>query len=215
MHSEIVLYAIIAINVLFSWKGFEDPSFFRTYEFHMGSILSGDQKRMISSGFLHVDIAHLAFNMLALYSFGEVILQTFGTLFFLTTYFASLLLGNLLTVYFHKNNYSYRAVGASGAVTGILYSAILMYPHMQISLFFIPIGIPAYIFGFIYLLYSIYGMKSQHDNIGHTAHIGGAVAGFVFTLFQVPSLFYTHTFIVVILLIPILLLFLLAQKGKI
>lgn len=214
MQSEIILWVIIGLNVLFSWKGFEDLTFFRTYEFHMGSILSGDQKRMISSGFLHADIAHLAFNMLALYSFGEVIIQTFGNVFFITTYFSSLLLGNLLTVYFHRNNYGYRAVGASGAVTGILYSAILMYPYMQISLFFIPIGIPAYIFGFIYLLYSIYGMKAQNDNIGHTAHIGGALAGFAFTLFQAPSLFYTNTFIVVLLLIPIILLFILAQRGK-
>ena len=85
---------------------------------------------------------------------------------------------------------------------------------MQISLFFIPIGIPAYIFGFIYLLYSIYGMKAQNDNIGHTAHIGGALAGFAFTLFQAPSLFYTNTFIVFLLLIPIILLFILAQRGK-
>lgn len=215
MQENIVLLVIIGINVLMSWKGFEDMNFFRTYEFHIGSIQSGDQKRMITSGFLHADIAHLAFNMIALYSFGNVIIETFGNLFFLTTYFASLLLGNLLTLYFHKHNYGYRAVGASGAVTGILYSAILMYPNMQISLFFIPIGIPAYIFGFIYLLYSIYGMKAQNDNIGHTAHIGGALAGFAFTLFKVPSLFVTNTFIVVLLLIPIVFLFIIAQRGKI
>jgi membrane associated rhomboid family serine protease len=215
MQENIALLVIIGINVLVSWKGFEDMNFFRTYEFHLGSILNGDQKRMITSGFLHADFMHLIFNMLALLSFGNVIIETFGNLFFLTTYFASLLLGNLLTLYFQKHNYNYRAVGASGAVTGILYSSILMYPDMQISLFFIPIGIPAYIFGFIYLLYSIYGMKAQNDNIGHTAHIGGALAGFTFTLFKVPSLFVTNTFIVVLLLIPIVFLFVLAQRGKI
>lgn len=214
MEYTIFLIAIIAVNVLFSWKGFEDTLFFRKYEFHIGSIRSGEQIRMLSSGFLHVDIAHLAFNMIALFSFGRVIIDSFGNLYFLLIYFASLLFGNLLTLYFHKDNYNYRAVGASGAVTGILYAAILLYPDMGIYIFFIPIAIPAYVFGFIYLMYSIYGMKSKSDNIGHTAHFGGAIAGYVLTLSREPSLITNSSFIVILLAVPILILFFMAKLGK-
>lgn len=214
MEYNLFLIAIIAANVLFSWKGFEDESFFRKYEFHIGRIRSGEQIRMISSGFLHVDIMHLAFNMIALYSFGGVITQSFGNLYFLIIYFASLILGNLLTMVFHKNDYNYRAVGASGAVTGIIYAAILLYPDMGIYMFFIPIAIPAYIFGFLYLMYSIYGMKSQNDTIGHTAHFGGAIAGYVLTLLKEPSLIINSSFIVILLAVPIIILFIMAKQGK-
>jgi membrane associated rhomboid family serine protease len=169
---------------------------------------------MISSGFLHADITHLAFNMIALYSFANVVIGYFGSLFFLVIYLGSLILGNIVTFFFEKNNYSYRAIGASGAVTGIIYSAILLVPFQDVYLFFIPIGIPAYIFGFIYLLYSIYGMKSKSDNIGHTAHFGGAIAGYVFTIAKLPSLLYESTWIVILLGVPIVILFVLAKMKK-
>jgi membrane associated rhomboid family serine protease len=214
MDNNFVLIALIVITVLFSYKGFQDQSFFRKYEFHIGSISSGEQIRMISSGFLHADIAHLAFNMIALYSFANVVIGYFGSLFFLVIYLGSLLLGNIVTFFFEKNNYSYRAIGASGAVTGIIYSAILLVPFQDVYLFFIPIGIPAYIFGFIYLLYSIYGMKSKSDNIGHTAHFGGAIAGYVFTIAKLPSLLYESTWIVILLGVPIVILFVLAKMKK-
>lgn len=214
MDWNIFLVAIIAINVLFSLKGFEDIAFFRKYEFHVGSIRSGEQIRMISSGFLHVDIAHLAFNMLTLYFFAPVVYNYLGNFSFLIVYIASLIFGSLLTMLFHKDDYSYRAVGASGAVTGILYSAILINPEMSIYLFFIPIPIPAYIFGIVYLLYSIYGMKAKNDNIGHTAHFGGAIGGYVITLIKSPEFITENTYMVILLAIPIVILFFMAKSGK-
>jgi membrane associated rhomboid family serine protease len=99
-------------------------------------------------------------------------------------------------------------------VTGILYSAILLQPDMSLFLFFIPIPIPAYLFGIGYLLYSIYGIKSKRDNIGHTAHFGGAIGGYVFTLVKEPHLLTDSLTMVVLLAIPIVLLFVLAKKGK-
>ena len=114
----------------------------------------------------------------------------------------------------HKNEYSYRAIGASGAVIGILYSAILINPTMSLYLFFIPIPIPAYLFGIGYLLYSIYGMKAKNDNIGHTAHFGGAIGGYLITLIKAPSMLVDNTFMVVLLAIPIILLFAIAKTGK-
>ncbi|MDI1256613.1 MAG: rhomboid family intramembrane serine protease [Flavobacterium sp.] len=212
--NSIVLFGIIAVNVLVSFKGFEDMAFFRKYEFHIGSIRAGEQLRMITSGFLHADIMHLGFNMLTLYFFAPIVIAYLGSFSFLLIYFGSLVFGSLLTLYFHKNDYSYRAIGASGAVTGILYSAILFQPDMKVSMFFIPIGIPAYIFGIIYLLYSIYGMKAKRDNIGHTAHIGGAIGGYVLTLAKAPVLLTESLNTVLLLAVPIVILFVLAKIGK-
>lgn len=209
------LIAIIAANVLFSYKGFTDMSFFRKYEFHIGSIRAGEQSRMISSAFLHADWGHLFFNMFTLYMFAPVVIQYLESISFLLIYIGSLLCGSLLTLFFHKDDYSYRAVGASGAVTGVLYAAILLYPNMSLYLFFIPIPIPAYLFGIGYLLYSIYGMKAKNDNIGHTAHFGGAIGGYLITLSKEPDMLTDNTLMVVLLAIPIVLLFVLAKVGKI
>ncbi|HLA56108.1 MAG TPA: rhomboid family intramembrane serine protease [Flavobacterium sp.] len=211
----IVLIAIIVINIIISYKGFEDQSFFRKYEFHIGSIRAGEQIRMFTSAFLHADIPHLAFNMLTLYFFAPVVIDFLGNPSFVLVYAGSLICGSLLTLYFHKNDYSYRAIGASGAVTGVLYSAILLRPDMDLFLFFIPIPIPAYLFGIGYLLYSIYGMKAKRDNIGHTAHFGGAIGGYAITLCRNPDLFVEHTQMVIILAIPIVILFILEKLGKI
>ena len=208
------LIVIIAANILFSYKGFNDLSFFRKYEFHIGSIRSGEQIRMLSSGFLHANWGHLFFNMFTLYMFAPVVISYLGGFMFVLIYAVSLVCGSLLTLVFHNNDYNYRAIGASGAVTGILYSAILLEPEMSLYLFFIPIPIPAYVFGIGYLLYSIYGMKAQNDNIGHTAHFGGAVGGYLFTISKVPTMLVENTFMVVILAVPIILLFILAKLGK-
>ncbi len=213
MMDDFFLLAIIAANVLFSIKGFNDESFFRKYQFHVGSIRAGEQFRMITSAFLHADIVHLAFNMIALYSFAPVVSQTLGNVTFLLIYATSLIFGSLLTMVFHGNDYSYRAVGASGAVTGIIYSAILLYPDMTIGIFGI-IPMPAYIFGIGYLLYSIYGMRAKNDNIGHTAHFGGAIGGYAITLLKDPILFEEHTFMVILLAVPIIILFAMAKMGK-
>lgn len=213
MMDNIFVLAIIAANILISIKGFNDESFFRKYQFHVGSIRAGEQIRMVSSAFLHADFVHLAFNMIALYSFAPVVTENLGNLTFLLVYAGSLIFGSLLTMVFHGNDYSYRAVGASGAVTGIIYSAILLYPDMTIGIFGI-IPLPAYIFGIGYLLYSIYGMRAKNDNIGHTAHFGGAIGGYAITLLKEPMLFEQHTLMVVLLALPIIILFVMAKIGK-
>lgn len=207
------LLGIILANVLISIKGFNDESFFRKFQFHVGSIRAGEQFRMISSAFLHADVFHLVFNMIALYSFAPVVFESLGNTTFLLIYAGSLVFGSLLTMVFHGNEYNYRAVGASGAVTGIIYSAILLYPDMIIGIFGI-IPMPAYIFGIVYLLYSIYGMRTKNDNIGHTAHFGGAIGGYAITLLKEPSLFQESLLMVILLAIPIIILFVMAKMGK-
>ncbi|WP_417213725.1 rhomboid family intramembrane serine protease [Bizionia sp.] len=212
---SIVTMVIIAANALISFKGFSDYSFFEQYKFNVGALIRGEKIRMLTSGFLHVDTAHLFFNMFSLYFFADVVIAYLGSFQFLIVYLGSLLLGNLLSLYFHKNEYHYSAVGASGAVMGIIYSAILLQPGMSLYLFFIPIPIPAYIFGIGYLLYSIYGMKNRVGNIGHDAHFGGAIGGYVITLILATWLFEKNLLMIGLLALPIILLFVLKKLGKI
>jgi membrane associated rhomboid family serine protease len=212
---HLVTLSIIAANVIISMKGFKDYSFFEKYKFNIGGIRRGEQFRMLSSGFLHMDFSHLLFNMLTLYFFANVVLSSVGAINFILIYLASLFVGNLLSFYFHKNELHYSAIGASGAVSGILYSAILFYPNMSLYLFFIPIPMPAWLFGILYLLYSIYGMKKSIGKIGHDAHFGGALAGYFLTILIVPSLIETQLWIVTLLLVPLLLLFILIKLKKI
>ena len=212
---HIATIAIMAANVLASLKGFNDQTFFERYKFGVGAIQAGQKDRMVTSGFLHVDLSHLFFYMFTLYFFADVVIDWFGPSKFLILYFISLVAGSLLALYFHKNEPYYSAVGASGAVTGILYSAILLEPGMRLGIMFIPIPLPAYILGILYLFYSIYGMKTRMGNIGHTAHFGGAIGGYVATLLFKPDLLVTDTLMVLLLALPIVLLFILGKMGKI
>ncbi|MFS4468230.1 rhomboid family intramembrane serine protease [Maribacter sp. 2210JD10-5] len=212
---DIATIAIIGANILVSLKGFNDSYFFDRYKFAIGAIRAGQKERMFTSGFLHVDIPHLFFNMFTLYFFADVVIGWFGQMKFLIIYAISLLAGSLLALFFHKDEPYYSAVGASGAVTGILYSAILLQPNDSLYIMFIPVPIPAYVLGIGYLLYSIYGMKSRLGNIGHTAHFGGAIGGYATTLLFLPSLLQTDTLMVLLLAIPIILLFILEKLGKI
>ncbi|TGV01029.1 rhomboid family intramembrane serine protease [Flavivirga rizhaonensis] len=211
---DLVTIIIIAANIIISYKGFGDYSFFDKYKFHVGGVQRGEQIRMFSSGFLHVDTQHLLFNMLTLYFFAGVVITLLSPLYFILIYGGSLLVGSLLSLYFHRNEYHYSAVGASGAVTGVLYAAILLRPEMDLYMFFIPFPIPAYIFGIGYLLYSIYGMKNRIGNIGHDAHFGGAIGGYAITLVLSPGLFKTNLLMIGLLAIPIVLLFILKKMGK-
>lgn len=206
--------AIIAANFLVSVKGFNDRAFFERYKFSIGAVNGGQRERTVTSGFLHVDFSHLLFNMITLFFFANVVITWFGPSKFVIMYFISLLAGSLLALFFHKDEPYYSAVGASGAVTGILYAAILLQPDMRLGIMFIPIPLPAYVLGIGYLLYSIYGMKSRIGNIGHSAHFGGAIGGYVTTLIFRPSLLATDTLMVILLAVPIIILFVLEKAGK-
>jgi len=214
MNIDKILLFIIIANVLASIKGFNDRLFFDKYKFQMGAIQRGEKMRMLTSAFLHVDYMHLILNMYVLYIFAPIIIIKLGVVKFLVLYFGSLLAGSLFTMYFHKKELYYSAVGASGAVAGIIYAAILLNPNMRLIMFPLPIPIPGYIFGLGYLLYSIYGMKKQLGNVGHSAHLGGAIGGYALMLLVYPVIF-TQSFTVVILLgIPIVLLLIFGHKLK-
>ncbi len=212
---SLITIIIIGANIIFSMKGFKDFSFFEKYKFNIGGVKRGEQVRMLSSGFLHADMQHLLFNMFTLYIFADVVIYYLNPFYFIILYIGSLLVGNLLSYYFHKNEYHYSAVGASGAVMGVLYSAILLNPEMRLYMMFIPIPMPGYVFGIGYLLYSIYGMKNKVGNIGHDAHFGGAIGGYVITLVLAPWLFQENLLMVGLLSVPIILLYVMRKTGKI
>ena len=201
---------IIGLNVYFSYKGFNDPVFFNKYKFNPSYIKKGEKIRYISSAFLHVDTTHLIVNMFTLYFFIDSVIYRVGSISFLIIYFASLIFGNWITYRINQNKLNYNAVGASGAVMGVVYSAILLNPDMTLIFFIIPM--PGYLFGLGYLFYSIYSMNSVNDNIGHEAHLGGAIAGFFTTILISPMVLLTNIFTVFILLIPIIYFYL---KSKI
>ena len=200
-----VLFLIILINIIFSYKGFRNKFFFDRYKFDILKLDSGDLVRMISSGFLHVDYNHLIINMLTLYFFADYVVYGVGWVNFLIIYIVSLLLGNYFSYKFHRNQKNYTAVGASGAVSGIVYSSILIFPDMKLFFIFFPIPMPGYFFAVGYLIYTIYSMKRQNDNVGHTAHFGGSIAGILTTLLIFPELFVKSalTLIILITTIPI------------
>ena len=209
-----VLLVIIIANVALSMKGFSDRYFFDKYKFQIGAINRGQKIRMLTSAFLHVDYMHLILNMYVLYIFAPIIIIKLGIIKFLILYIGSLLAGSFFTLTFHKNELYYSAVGASGAVAGIIYAAILLNPNMSLYMFPLPIPIPGYIFGLGYLLYSIYGMKKQIGNVGHSAHLGGAIGGYALMLVVYPEIFSISISTVLLLGVPIVLLLVFGHKLK-
>jgi membrane associated rhomboid family serine protease len=214
MNIDPVLLILIIANVAFSIKGFSDRSFFEKYKFQIGAINRGEKVRMFTSAFLHVDYMHLILNMYVLYIFAPIIIFKLGVIKFLILYVGSLFAGSFFTLFFHKKELYYSAVGASGAVAGIIYAAILLNPDMTLMMFPLPIPIPGYIFGLGYLLYSIYGMKKQIGNVGHSAHLGGAIGGYALMLLVYPTIFTISLTTVVLLGIPIVLLLVFGHKLK-
>lgn len=200
-----MLYLIIALTVLISIKGFKDLSFFNKYKFNISSVKNGEKYRMFSSAFLHVDFNHLFFNLFTLLVFSNQILNELGGLYYIIIYIVSLYFGNYYTYKQYKNNGFYSAVGASGAVSGIVYSAILLFPEMKLVFILFPIPLPSYIFGIGYILYSIYGMKKLNDNIGHSAHLGGAISGIIITILIKPSILISQTWLIFLLILPFII----------
>lgn len=199
-----VLWILIAVNCLATYYAFQDISIFERYKLQIGAVLQRKQyDRIITSSFLHGDYIHLIFNMLSLYFFAPIIIETTSSIFFLIVYFLSVVGGSLFAIFNHKNQNWYSAVGASGGVTGIVFASICMFPHMKMGLLILPIMIPAWIFAILYLLYSIYGMKAQNDNIGHEAHVGGAILGMLAILVYHPQVIIINGLYIGIICIPI------------
>ncbi len=194
---------IMVLNLLISLRGFGNPLALSKGVFQVDRVLShGEWHRLLTSGFLHVSWNHLIFNMLTLYFFAGNLESALGPLYFILVYMGSLIGGNLFSLFIHRHNPMYRAVGASGAVSGVVFAAIALFPGMSLAFIFVPIPFPAWVYGLGFVLYSIYGIRSQRDNIGHEAHLGGAIIGLLIALAIVPEMFLLNTLPIFMVLIP-------------
>ncbi|MHC4156151.1 MAG: rhomboid family intramembrane serine protease [Planctomycetota bacterium] len=172
---------VIAATVYCSYRGFNSPAYVDRYIFNPEHILKDKQYyRLVSSGFLHADWMHLLFNMYSLYSFGSVIEDVFGPLTFLAIYFASVLGGSAVSLYLHRKH-DYNALGASGGVCGIIFACIFLVPGSSVRILLLPINIPAYIYAILFMGISYFGIRHKIGNIGHDAHLGGAIIGLLTT----------------------------------
>ncbi|MBL0913458.1 MAG: rhomboid family intramembrane serine protease [Bacteroidia bacterium] len=213
MNINITLLIILA-NVIVSLIGFRNTQFMERYLFRTGSILKRKQyDRLLTSGFLHVNFMHLFFNMFTLFFFGSFLEKgsPLPGYMYLVIYFASLLLGNLLALVLNKNNDNYSAVGASGAVSGVLFATIALSPSTKLYLFF-ALGMPAWIYGVGYMLYTIYGIRSRAGNIGHEAHLGGALAGILIMVAYQPALLRMHPWVILGMTVPALVFLFIAIR---
>jgi membrane associated rhomboid family serine protease len=150
--------------------------------------------RFITSGLIHQDYMHLFFNMFAFYSFGSVVEEHFayafpemGQLLFVALYVLGVVASDIPTYLKHQNQPYYNSLGASGGVSSIVFAAILLYPMMEMGLLLLPIRLPGFIFGGLYMFYSYYQAQRGGDFINHDAHLYGALFGLVFTVIAIPA----------------------------
>ncbi len=212
----IVPLLLIIINVIFSYRALKDTNVFERYVFEVERVLIfKEYKRLVTSGFLHVSWVHLIFNMLALYAFSGILVPAIGEAQFLLIYALSLIGGSLFSLFIHRNEGTYRAVGASGAVNGVMFASIALFPNLGLGLFFIPISIPSWIFGFIYIIYCIYGIKSRGRGIGHDAHFGGAIIGLLVAILMYPQVITQNYLPILLILVPsIIFIYLLIKQPN-
>ncbi len=179
---------LFVFTILVSLYGiYGNPVVNRGLMLHPYSIKRGQSYyTIITSGFIHADMNHLLFNMMSYYFFAFSLEKIVGHWQFATIYILGLILSDISSIIKNKNNSSYYSLGASGAISAVLFSYILFDPLSKIYIFFIPIGIPAYMFAGLYLAYCVYASKTQGDHINHEAHFWGAVSGLVITAILFP-----------------------------
>ncbi|AQG82169.1 rhomboid family intramembrane serine protease [Spirosoma montaniterrae] len=190
-----ITLVIILVTVGVSLAAWNNPALMSRWIMNPYQVMNrGQYYRLLTSGFLHADWGHLLFNMLSLYFFGGFIEQVFaylfggnGGLYLIGFYLVGIVVSDIPTLLKHRNNPSYNSLGASGGVSAILFAAILFRPLTPIYLFFIPIGIPGFIFGALYLAYSYYEARRGYGNVNHDAHFYGAVFGVLFMIVVYPE----------------------------
>jgi membrane associated rhomboid family serine protease len=193
-HIIIVITAIISVIAFSNHQVFDKLKFNAFIIFHRKEVW-----RFFTSSLLHADFLHLFMNMYVLFMFGNAVEVYFAfyfpeqykhILFYGMLYIGGAVLSSLYSFEKHKHNLWYNAVGASGAVSAVVFAFIAMEPLQSLQLIFLPgINIPAFIMGFLYMGYSWYMSRKGTDNIGHDAHLFGAIFGFIFVFIIKPELF--------------------------
>jgi membrane associated rhomboid family serine protease len=180
----VIFVATIAISLigLFGAPKLIDRSLFRPYWF----LRRKEYDTVIMSGFVHADLMHLIFNMMTFYFFAFPLERYIGTTRFVVLYLAGLLISHAGTYYKQRRNPEYACLGASGAISAVLFAAIVFFPEQSLIILPIPIPIPAPLFAIGYLAYTYYASKHPHGRINHDAHLGGALTGLLFVALVAP-----------------------------
>lgn len=185
-----VTLLLIGANVIASLFALSNAQFMEKNLFHIGPMLTrGEWHRMVTSGFLHGGFLHLFVNMYVLFMFGGFVERSLGTTAYLIVYFAALLGGNAWALLENRNKPGYRALGASGATSGIVMSFILFNPFEPLMIFPIPFFMPAVVLGLLFVVGSAILAQRENKTIGHEAHLGGALAGFLMSILVAPNAF--------------------------
>jgi membrane associated rhomboid family serine protease len=191
-----VASAIFAITIAISLIAFSNDALYDKMILHPYNISRGKNLyTLITSGFIHADYMHLFFNMLSYFFFAFQLEGALGHWQFALLYMVSMVLSDLPSVAKHKNDLWYRSLGASGAISAVIFSAILFNPLGKMVILILPIPIPAVLFGVLYLVYCSYSAKRGQDNINHDAHLFGALSGVMITVILVPQVvpYFFHT----------------------
>lgn len=186
----IIITVIISLTSFNSAKAFDDLSMWP----HM--IKTKKQYyRFVTSGFIHGDFMHLLFNMITLYFFGQVMEAVMSPVLYIVFYLSALIVSDIPTYFRHRRSFSYRSIGASGAVSAVLFASILFNPWANIGLFFV-IPCPAILYAVLYLAYCVYASRKQLGNINHDAHLWGSLYGWIFIIALDPSIVQSFIYLV-------------------
>lgn len=189
MELSITLILVI-LTAIVSISGFSNPKVIDDLIFYPPAVARHNQfYRFFSCGLIHADWGHLIFNMLALYLFGKGVEDGFAELMgasgryvYLLMYVSALLISLLPTYFKNRDNYHYRSLGASGAVSAVIFAGLMLAPETEVFIFFIPLPIPGFIFAPLYLILSAFLDRKGNSNINHSAHIWGAIYGLAFVI---------------------------------
>jgi membrane associated rhomboid family serine protease len=202
----IFTWGIIASTVLISLHGFHNNSSYEKCIFSVqGVLFKREYYRLITSQFFHIDWAHLIFNMFSLYSFARHVESIYGIPVTALIYFGSAIGGDILALILHRKNLHYRAVGASGAICGIIFASIFLLPGGSLIVFPIPIPIPSWLFAILFILATIYGIGRGASDIGHEAHLGGALSGLIIAILIRPDILYVHYVLLLSVITPVVI----------
>ncbi len=178
---------IFIFTIVTSIYAFNDATLYGKFMMHPYSVYRKSKMyTLITSGMIHANWMHLIFNMFTFYFFAFRLEQTIGHWQFALVYLLGMILSDLPSVVKHKNDFWYNSLGASGAISAVLFSYILFYPFSTLMIFPLPIPIWACLFGILYLIYCAYMSRNSRDNINHDAHLFGAIAGVLITVILVP-----------------------------
>lgn len=182
--------ALIAVNLFISLYAFYgDRRFINDFSFQIGAVRERKQHyRIITSSFLHANFAHLLLNMLTLFFFGPEVERLLGRLGFVVIYFGAILVSGFISLKVNRNNSAYASIGASDAVSGVVLSYCCFYPLQPLYILFIPIGVPAILYGALFIVISAKMMERSNRVIAHEGHLGGALAGVGLTLLMRPDI---------------------------